>query len=77
MEIYIVMCRNVNIKDFTSFNVSSTSYKTKEQAVKFCESRLTEEEKLKNKNAKKRNLQNWYEFFSKDYIYEIKILNLE
>ena len=76
MEIYIVMCMNTKIKDFTSLNVSSTCYKEMEDAIEFCESRLTEEEKLKNRNAKKRNLQNWYEFFSKDYIYEIKILNL-
>lgn len=77
MEIYIVISNNTKIKDFTSIGVSQECYKTKEQAIEFCESRLTEQEILKNRNAKRRNLQSWYEFFGKDTIYEIKILNLK
>lgn len=77
MEIYIVVSRNNRIKDFTSVGVSQECYKTKEQAIKFCKSRLNKEELEEDTKMKNRNLKNWYEFDSRTCHYEIKILNLK
>ena len=76
MEIYVVISRYKGRTDFTSVKVSQECYKELEDAVNFCESRLTEEEILENKKAKNRNLKHWFEYDSKDYYYEIRILNL-
>lgn len=76
-EIYIVICKNKNIADFTGVNVSQECYKTKEQAIAFCISRMNEEEIEKYEKALARGLISWYEFDTKNYIYTIKVLNLK
>lgn len=76
-EIYIVICNNKNVVDFTEVNVSQECYKTKEQAIAFCKSRMNEEEIEKYEKALARGLISWYEFDTKDYIYTIKVLSLK
>lgn len=44
MEIFIVISRCKRIKDFTSVGVSQECYKTMEQAIEFCKSKLNKEE---------------------------------
>ena len=69
-EIYVVV---VTFKNGDK-NISSECYDTKEKAIEFCESRLTEQE-LENVNkAKNRGLACWYEFWNKNYNYDIKVL---
>ena len=76
MEIYVVISRCKRIQDFTSLGISQECYKTKKQAIEFCESKLTKQEIEENKKAKNRNLKSWYEFDSQDYSYEIKVLKV-
>lgn len=77
MEIFIVISRCKGIKDFTSVGVSQECYKTMEQAIEFCKSKLNKEELEIHEKQLKRGLINWYEFDSKDYYYEIKVLSLK
>ena len=76
-EIYIVICNNKNVVDFTGVSVSQECYKTKKQAIAFCMSRMNEEEIEKHEKALARGLISWYEFDTKNYIYTIKVLNLK
>lgn len=57
--------------------IDNVAFKDVDKAIEYIESKLTEEEILKNRKAKNRNLQDWFEFSSKDYIYYIKIITLE
>ena len=52
-------------------------FKTKEDAIRFCESRFTEEEIEKHYKMLKRSLIEWYEYSDEKYIYEIKELESE
>lgn len=74
-NIYIVVCNY--LRDSQSVKVNQDCYTTKEKAIDFINSRLNEEEKQKNENAKNRNLLKWYEFYSKNYYYTIQILGVE
>lgn len=77
MEIYIVISRFKKNDYFDSVGVSQECYIDMEKAIEFCESRLNAEELQKNRELKKRNLINWFEFDSKNYSYEIKVLNVK
>lgn len=77
MEVYIVISRFKKRTDFTTIGVSSECYSTMEKAIEFCRSRLDNEELEEHDAQLKRKLINWYEFDSKDYKYEIKILNVK
>ena len=72
-EIYVVI---VYSKNNTWTNVSQECYDTKEKAIEFVESRLTSEDIERHNKQLKRGLIYWYEYSSKNYIYEIKILSL-
>ena len=76
-EIYIVICNNKNVVDFTGVSVSQECYKTKEQAIAFCKSRMNKEEIEKYEKALARGLTSWYEFDTKNYIYTVKVLSLK
>lgn len=77
MEIFIVISKSNRILDFTGVAVNQECFKNKEDAIKFCESRLTPEELERDRLAKKRLLKNWYDFDSQSHSYHIKILNLK
>ncbi len=74
-KIYIIknLYRRINN---AQWNIDNISFRDMDKAIEYCNSKLTEEEKEKMENIKKRKLANWYEFFSKDYIYEIKEIDL-
>lgn len=57
-------------------NVDNIAFTDKEKAIEYIEKKLNAEEIEKNRKAKERNLQSWFEFFSKDYIYYIKVVDL-
>lgn len=74
-EIFVIY--NSFIGDTTLIsNVDNIAFTDKEKAIEYIESKLSKEEIEKNRKAKERNLQNWYEFFSKNYIYYIKVVDL-
>lgn len=77
MEIYLVITRVKKNKDWTSIGINQECYKTMEQAIEFCKSRLSKEELERHEKAYKRGLVSWYEFDSKNYEYRIKVLNLK
>ena len=77
MEVYLVITRCKRIKEWTAIGINQGCYKTKEQAIEFCKSRLNEEEVERYEKAYRRGLVSWYEFDSKDYEYRIKVLNLK
>ena len=77
MEIYLVITRCKRIKEWTAIGINQECYKTKEQAIEFCKSRLSKEELEMHEKAYRRGLVSWYEFDSKDYEYRIKVLNLK
>lgn len=72
-KIYIV---KVFFKSLKEWGVDNISFKDMDKAIEYCNSKLTEEEQLKRENQLKRNLISWYEFYSKNYIYEIKEIDL-
>lgn len=72
-EIYIVIVYSKN-NNWT--NVSQECYDTKEKAIEFVESRLTNEDIERHNKQLKRGLISWYEYSNKNDIYEIKILSL-
>ena len=76
-EVYIVICNNKNVVDFTGASISQECYKTKKQAIAFCKSRMNKEEIEKHEKALARGLISWYEFDTKNYIYTIKVLSLK
>ena len=76
-EVYIVICNNKNVVDFTGGSVSQECYKTKEEAIKFYKSRMNKEEIEKHEKALARGLISWYEFDTKNYIYAVKVLSLK
>lgn len=73
-EIYVVYVES--LKNWAGIEISQECYKEKEQAIDFIKTRLTKEELEKNLKAQKRGLQSWYEFFGKNYIYNVKVLSL-
>lgn len=77
MEVYVVISRFNKRDDWTSIGISSEVYTTKKDAIEFCKSRLTEEELEHDRKMKARNMRCWYEFYSKNYTYEIKVLTLK
>ena len=72
-EVYIVV---VTFKSGCS-NISQECYDSKEKAIAFCESKLTEQELENVEKAKKRDLACWYEYWNKDYSYDIKVLSVK
>ena len=76
-EIFIIICRNKNREDWTTVGVSQECYKDIEKAIEFCRGRLNKEELEKHDKLIKKNMIQWYEFDSKDYVYEIKVLSLK
>ena len=56
--------------------VDNVAFTDKEKAIAYIESKLTKEEIEKNRVVKRRNLASWYEFASKDIIYDIKVVSL-
>lgn len=75
-EVYIVISRFKGNNDFTSVGVSQECYTDMEKAIDFCKSRLNTKELEQREKAVKRNLVNWYEYDTKDYHYEIKVLSI-
>ena len=73
-EIYVV---EVFYKSNGSTAISQECYDTQEKAIEFCKSRLNKEELELTEKAQKRGLARWFEFFGKDYSYEIKVLSLK
>ena len=76
-EVYIVICNNKNVVDFTGASISQECYKTKKQAIAFCKSRMNKEEIEKYEKTLARGLTSWYEFDTKNYIYTVKVLSLK
>lgn len=76
-EIYVVICKNNKIQDWTGIGVSQECYVDMEKAIEFCESKLNKIELEKNRKMQKRKLLNWFEFIGNDYTYEIKVLNVK
>ncbi len=74
-KIYVIY--NVFLKTGEISAIDNVAFRDVEKAVEYIESKLTEQEILKNRKAKQRNLQNNYEFISKDYIYYWKEITLE
>jgi hypothetical protein len=58
------------------WHIDNISFRDMDKAIAYCESKMTEEEKAMREKALRRKLINWYEFFTKDYIYEIKVIDL-
>ncbi len=75
-EIYVIESIYTKSNDFTSVGISTECYTDLEKAIEFCKSRMTKEEIEKYENAVKRNLQNRFEFYTKNYIYYIKFLRI-
>lgn len=73
-EIYVV---EVFYKSNGSTAISQECYDDKEKAIEFCKSRLNKEELELTEKAQKRGFASWFEFFGKDYSYEIKVLSLK
>lgn len=63
-------------KKTETITIDNVAFKEKEKAIEYIESKLNAEELEHNRKMQNRNLRNWYEFFSKDYIYEIKVIDL-
>lgn len=74
-EIYVIYNKSKNDNSLIS-GVDNIAFKEKEKAIEYIEGKLNAEEIEKNRKAKERNLQSWFEFFSKDYIYYIKVVDL-
>lgn len=73
-DIYVIY----NIFKMTdNISIDNVAFNTKEEAVKYIEEKLNKEELEHNRKMQKRNLRNWYEFFSKNYIYYIKVVTLK
>ncbi|MBP3707588.1 MAG: hypothetical protein J6J36_03130 [Clostridia bacterium] len=57
--------------------VVEQGYSTEKQAVEFVESQLNSEELENSKKMKQRKMQPNTEYYSKDYIYEIKEIQVK
>lgn len=56
--------------------IDNIAFTSKEKAIEYIENKLTKEEIEKNRAVKRRNLASWFEFASKDIIYDIKVVDL-
>ena len=66
------------ISRITSYmEVLEQGYSTEKQAVEFVESQLNSEELENSKKMKQRKMQPNTEYYSKDYIYEIKEIQVK
>lgn len=66
------------ISRITSYmEVLEQGYSTEKQAVKFVESQLNSEELENSKKMKQRKMQPNTEYYSQDYIYEIKEIQVK
>ena len=74
-SIYIVKCDYNGQCPYSKIN--QTCYTTKDKAIDFIKSRLSQNEIIQNELAHKRNLQAWYEFLTKRYNYTIEVLEVE
>ena len=72
-EIYVIYDY---FKETGDYGLDNVAFRDKDKAIEYIESKLNKEEIEKNRNAKKRNIQKWYEFFSKRVIYYIKVVDL-
>ena len=77
MKIYVVKVRFKKIEDWTSINISQEAYKTLEEAIEFCKSRMNKEERKKHEYLVKHNYMTNFYFYTKNYIYTIKELNIK
>lgn len=74
-DIYIVICYSKKDLSFCGVAINGEYFTSKENAIFFCESRLTSEELEHHKKQLNRGLISWYEFDSSKYRYEIKVLD--
>ena len=77
MKIYIVISRFKKIEDWTNTNISQEAYKTLEEAIDFCKSKMNNEEIERHDFLLKHNYINNFYFDTKNYIYTIKELNVK
>lgn len=76
-KIYVVYNKSLIGKNW-EVGVDNVAFTTIEKAENYIESKLTETEILKNRNAKKRNMQYEYEFLTDRNInYYWKVVTLE
>lgn len=71
-KVYIVTSRFTKREDWTAITIDSRAFYSRYEATLYCQSKLNEEELAHQLKMQKRNLRNWYEFYSKDYVYEIE-----
>lgn len=57
-------------------SIDNISFRDMEKAIEYCESKMNSEELKHRQNMLNRNLINWFEFFTKNYIYYIKEIDL-
>lgn len=76
-DVYVVVVRYKDIKDWTALAVNQECFTSKEKAIEFCEGRMTKAELETRKKQLDRNLINWYEFDTKICEYTIKVLSVK
>lgn len=72
-DIYII--KNCFLKT-GEWNTDNIAFRDMDKAIEYCESKLNSEELEEHNKQLRRNLISWYEFSSKNYLYEIKVVNL-
>lgn len=69
---YVITSRFTKLDYWTAVAVDSRVFYSRDEAIMYCQDKLNKEELERNLKMQKRNLINWYEFQSKNYVYEIK-----
>lgn len=75
-EIYVI--KNLYLGDASNgWNVDNVAFTEKSKAIEYIQSKMNEDEIKNTDNAQKRGLLSWYEFSTKRYMYEIKVVTLK
>lgn len=72
-KIYIIY--NI-FKKTNTISIDNISFRDMEKAIEYCESKMNSEELEHRQKMLNRKLINWFEFFTKNYIYYIKEIDL-
>ena len=57
-------------------SIDNIAFTNKDSAVEYCKSKMNIEELEQRTKMLDKNLINWYEFLTKNYIYYIKVVDL-
>ena len=72
-KIYVIY--NI-FKKTNTISIDNISFRDMEKAIEYCESKMNSEELEHRQKMLNRKLINWFEFFTKNYIYYIKEIDL-